>query len=192
MPACTMGSSISNRAIVAMRGMMARVARRLRDERGFTLIELLVVSIIIGLLAAIAYAVFLGQQTKAHDAQAKDAVSTLRVHVQSCFEEADTFASCTTAADIDDPSVQLDTGVTPASDCSADPGPSDSYSPDPQPGMVAVMAASSDCYMLEATSGDGHLFWILLRPGDSVTRGCVPPGQGGCSTTSDPSVGDWG
>ena len=76
------------RMLALTKAFEARNERIRNDEKGFTLIELLVVVIIIGILAAIAIPVFLGQQDKAKDGAAKSDLANAQIQYVSNLVDA--------------------------------------------------------------------------------------------------------
>ncbi len=132
-------------------------------EAGFTLIELLVVILIIGILAAIALPAFLGQRSKAQDANAKTNARNLVSQIEACWHNTDGYIGCTAELTSAETGLDIGTGAE----------------------QVSIVTETTDGYSIEAVSrsdqgGSLHRFRIVHNIGGVFDRTCTPAGQGGC------------
>jgi type IV pilus assembly protein PilA len=135
-------------------------------SEGFTLVEMLVVCLIVALLAAIALPIFLGQQHKAQDADAKSNARNLVSQVEACHGATEDYTACDTAAELGTTGLPLVDGV-PTTD-----------------GTVGVEDATRITFKVTAQSKhDSATFSISRTLAGDIVRECAGTG-GGCVSGS--------
>jgi prepilin-type N-terminal cleavage/methylation domain-containing protein len=123
-------------------------------ERGFTMIEILVVLLIIAVLAMIAIPLFVNQRSKAHDAEAKTAVTVAAGAMEVYHQDHNTFAGADVAALVD---IEPSLAQAPGLDVDADDA---GYT-------LSAKSKSNVQYTMEHTL-------------TTTERTCQPAGHGGC------------
>jgi len=124
-----------------------------------TLLEVLAVCAILGVLAAISYTLFFGQDQSALDAQAKSNARNLLWKVHTCFTATEDYTLC------DEPTEQ-------------EPPPGVIWGD--QPGETEVVRAETSKYKVTvtsrsraATNGANHTFTIVKELNGSDSRTCA-------------------
>jgi prepilin-type N-terminal cleavage/methylation domain-containing protein len=138
--------------------------RRIRSNDGFSLIELLVVCLVIGILCAIAIPLFISQQAKAQDSQAKEMVRTAETTAESIATEHDGIYTQVSAESLHEgePSVRVEPSATEA--------------------YLSAASATKDSYSVTVKATDGDELTISRDEGGHITRSCSSPVlKSGCS-----------
>jgi type IV pilus assembly protein PilA len=140
------------------------IGRKLLAADGFSLIELLVVCLIIGILCAIAIPLFISQQAKAQDAQAKEMVRTAETTAESIStENSGSYEGVTPEALHEaEPSVRIAASETEA--------------------YLSAASSTAKSYTVTVKATDGDELTISRDEGGVITRTCASPVlKTGCS-----------
>jgi len=143
---------------------------RIRRQEGFTLLEILAVCTILGVLAALTFTLFNGQDRSALDVEAKSNARSLLWKVHTCFTATGDYTLC------DEPTEQ-----EPPPGITWGDGPGEVEvvrGPETTRERVTVRALSR-----AMSDGKYHTFTIVKEPGEDDQRTC---------TSDDPANTDGG
>ena len=152
--------------------MLQNLRNRAGEEKGFTLIELLVVILIIGILAAIALPVFLGQQEKGQDASAKADARNAYSQVEACYADTQDYTLCTP-------------GELPVNKTGFVFGATTSKNDN-----TIKLETTATTFKVTKESKTNSTFWVEKTAAGAIRRDCTGT-SAGCKQAADASGNKW-